>query len=94
MNYVFAVTIQIPAPTAENLDNEEEIHITVPQTDLFETMEIPDLCENKDNCVNDRSLGCFLSLLKRKEIVRMDSKYLIKVILFHDKIIQYYKNFK
>ena len=75
------MTIHVPAPTPENMDNEEEIKIIVPQTDLFETMDIPDLCDNKDNCVNDKNYqGCFLSLLKRKEIVRMDSKYLIKVI--------------
>lgn len=34
---------------------------------------------NKDNCVIQRNEGCFLALLKRKEIVRMDSKYLIQI---------------
>lgn len=74
------MTIHVPAPTPENMENEEVINIIVPQTDLFETMNIPDFCENKDNCINDKNnTVCFLSLIRRKEIVRMDSKYLIKV---------------
>ena len=53
--------------------------VRVPQTDLYENSPIPDFCKNKDNCIMKRSDGCFLSLLKRREIVRMDSKYLIQI---------------
>lgn len=58
---------------------DQPLEIKVAQTDLFEVAPIPDFCFNKDNCVVKRSEGCFLSLLKRKEIVRMDSKYLIQI---------------
>jgi hypothetical protein len=57
---------------------EGPLEVRVPQTDLFERSPIPDFCLNKDNCVEQRSDG-FLSLLRRKEIVRMDSKYLIQI---------------
>jgi hypothetical protein len=53
--------------------------VVVPQTDLFEVIDIPDFCRNFDDCVTKQMNGCFLSLLKRKEIVRMDSKYLIQI---------------
>lgn len=66
--------------------NDEEVavkadptEVRVALTDLFEISPIPDFCLNKDNCVMKRADGCFLSLVKRKEIVRMDSKYLIQI---------------
>lgn len=58
---------------------DQPLIIRVAQTDLFEVSPIPDFCLNTDNCVVKRSEGCFLSLLKRREIVRMDSKYLIQI---------------
>jgi hypothetical protein len=57
----------------------EPPEVRVPLTDLFEVSPIPDFCENKDNCVEQRTDGCFLSLIRRKEIVKMDSKYLIQI---------------
>lgn len=58
---------------------DEPLEVKVPLTDLFEVQKLPDFCINRDNCVLKRSEGCFLSLLKRKEIIRMDSKYLIQI---------------
>lgn len=58
---------------------DEPIEVKVPDTDLFEVCQLPDFCLNKDNCVADAKDGCFLSLLRRKEIIRMDSKYLIQI---------------
>lgn len=71
----------------ESVDGDDEpvrlrdqpLEVRVAQTDLFEVSPIPDFCTNKDNCIAKRSEGCFLSLLKRREIVRMDSKYLIQI---------------
>lgn len=58
---------------------DEPLEVRVPQTDVFEMSAIPDFCLNKDNCVMQRLEGCFLSLIRRREIVRMDSKYLIQI---------------
>ncbi|XP_055629811.1 uncharacterized protein LOC129770776 isoform X2 [Toxorhynchites rutilus septentrionalis] len=53
--------------------------IEVPPSDQFETAEIPDFCPNRDNCLDFTDNGVFLSLIKRKEVIRLDSKYLIKI---------------
>ncbi|CAG9806104.1 unnamed protein product [Chironomus riparius] len=66
-------------PVAEEAKKDEPLVVNVPLTDLFEVQKLPDFCINRDNCVLRRSEGCFLSLLKRKEIIRMDSKYLIQI---------------
>jgi hypothetical protein len=58
---------------------DEPLEVVVPETDLFELQKLPDFCQNRDDCVSKRTEGCFLSLLKRKEIIRMDSKYLIQI---------------
>lgn len=63
----------------EPVARDEPREVQVPLTDVFENSPIPDFCLNKDNCVMKRADGCFLALLKRKEIVRMDSKYLIQI---------------
>lgn len=61
------------------LKRDEVLEVKVPDTDHFENCQLPDFCLNKDNCVIQNSEGCFLSLIRRKEIVRMDSKYLIQI---------------
>lgn len=60
---------------------DEPLEVRVPDTDIFEVCQLPDFCLNKDNCVAEGKDGCFLSLLRRKEIIRMDSKYLIQVFI-------------
>lgn len=79
--------VRSPAGSAGSLDDidEEEtlkeapLEVRVPLTDQFEALAVPDFCMNKDNCVVRRTNGCFLTLIRRKEIVRMDSKYLIQI---------------
>lgn len=44
---------------------------------MFEAIDIPDLCLYQDKCINLKDYGCFLSLIKRKHIIRLDEKYLI-----------------
>lgn len=51
----------------------------VPNTDIFEQATLPDLCHQKDTCVQLKEEGVFLAMLQRKEIVNLDSKYMIKV---------------
>lgn len=59
---------------------EDEVGpVIVPLTDVFEIMDLPDICINQDQCLNLKDHGCFLALTKRKEITKFDSKYLIKM---------------
>lgn len=51
--------------------------VRIPKTDLFETVAIPDVCVYQDNCTRFADAGCFLSLIKRKRVTRLDEKYLI-----------------
>lgn len=52
-------------------------HLKIPKTDLFEVVPVPDVCTYQDQCVQFGDTGCFLSLIKRKRVTRMDEKYLI-----------------
>lgn len=79
-----AVTTPEDAEDVDEVEDEDQskpivVEVRVPPTDIFEVSPIPDFCLNKDNCIENRSEGCFLSLIRRKEIVRMDSKYLIQI---------------
>lgn len=49
----------------------------VPKTDIFESIDIPDMCAYQNKCIEIKSAGCFLSLIKRKKITRLDEKHLI-----------------
>ncbi|XP_059608104.1 uncharacterized protein LOC132255948 [Phlebotomus argentipes] len=61
--------------------SEEEFLCTydVPPTDIFEIVDLPDICLNRDQCLSLEEHGSYLALAKRKEITRFDSKYLIKM---------------
>lgn len=39
--------------------------------------EIPDMCAYQNKCIDTKSAGCYLSLIKRKKITRLDEKHLI-----------------
>lgn len=62
-------------------ESEEQFLCTfdVPPTDIFEIIDLPDICLNRDQCLNLEEHGSYLALAKRKEITRFDSKYLIKM---------------
>ncbi|KAE8746506.1 hypothetical protein FOCC_FOCC006740, partial [Frankliniella occidentalis] len=53
--------------------------VEVPPCDLFEIGNLPDMCPHSDSCLTTSEEGCFLALIKRKEIVRMDANYMIKM---------------
>ncbi|XP_034240186.1 uncharacterized protein LOC117644684 [Thrips palmi] len=53
--------------------------LQVPACDLFEIGHLPDMCPHSDSCLSMGEEGCFLALIKRKEIVRMDANYMIKM---------------
>ncbi|KAJ1526197.1 hypothetical protein ONE63_009356 [Megalurothrips usitatus] len=53
--------------------------VEVPACDLFEIGTLPDMCPHSDSCLTMSEDGCFLALVKRKEITRMDANYMIKM---------------
>lgn len=61
--------------------NDEETNCAcvqkVPKTDLFEIVDIPDMCLHQNKCLTAKSNGCYLSLIKRKKVTRLDAKQLI-----------------
>ncbi|XP_057669739.1 uncharacterized protein LOC130901991 isoform X1 [Diorhabda carinulata] len=54
--------------------------INVPDTDIFDNCQLPILCPS-ESCKGFQKevCGCFLALLQRKEIIRLDDKYMIKM---------------
>lgn len=62
----------------------------IPKSDVFEVVDIPDMCLYQNKCLTAKSTGCFLSLIKRKQITRLDEKHLITMAekrgLFGDSI--------
>lgn len=44
---------------------------------FFEVVDIPDMCLYQNKCLTAKSKCCFLSLIKRKHIKRLDEKHLI-----------------
>ncbi|XP_045492830.1 uncharacterized protein LOC123692174 isoform X1 [Colias croceus] len=53
--------------------------VYVPSCDLFEVQTLPNLGNGLDiNYILDRD-GCYLGLIQRKEITRLDAKYMIRV---------------
>ncbi|BES89915.1 Hypothetical protein NTJ_02722 [Nesidiocoris tenuis] len=57
----------------------EEAVVQVPMCDLYEVAELPDLCPNEAGCALIHESGVYLALLKRKEITRLDPKYMISM---------------
>ncbi|CAD7006112.1 unnamed protein product [Ceratitis capitata] len=64
-------------PTADADDSEESV--VLPEADEFICETIPDICINRDNCIKQHSIGCYLSLIKRKKVTQLNAKYLIKM---------------
>ncbi|KAJ8958311.1 hypothetical protein NQ318_017457, partial [Aromia moschata] len=64
----------------ENINCEEKLleNIEVPDTDVFDTPDLPTLC-NCDICKHCEREGCYLALLKRKKVIRLDDKYMIQM---------------
>uniref|UniRef100_A0A1B6EGC3 Uncharacterized protein n=1 Tax=Clastoptera arizonana TaxID=38151 RepID=A0A1B6EGC3_9HEMI len=77
------------AEDKETLEKEKSIeheeppaplpNIVVPLSDLFELGTLPNLCPGNEKCLNLQSEGVYLALIKRKEITRLDPKYMIKM---------------
>uniref|UniRef100_A0A1I8NHC1 Uncharacterized protein n=1 Tax=Musca domestica TaxID=7370 RepID=A0A1I8NHC1_MUSDO len=51
----------------------------LPDMDEFISVDIPDVCKNQDKCIQHCDNGCFLSLVQRRQITRLNAKYLIKM---------------
>ncbi|XP_052751597.1 uncharacterized protein LOC113523479 isoform X2 [Galleria mellonella] len=74
-------------PIPEMIDNDQfprdpdkdNPDVYVPSCDLFEIRNLPNLGNGLDiNYILDRD-GCYLGLIQRKEITRLDAKYMIRV---------------
>lgn len=49
----------------------------IPKTDLFESIDIPDICVFQNKCLSLKGIGCYLSLVKRRTVTRLDERHLI-----------------
>ncbi|XP_034825357.1 putative methyltransferase NSUN7 isoform X1 [Maniola hyperantus] len=76
-----------PIPEMQVAENEpvprdpdkDSPNVFVPECDLFEIQTLPSLGNGLDiNYILDRD-GCYLGLIQRKEITRLDAKYMIRV---------------
>ncbi|CAH1114216.1 unnamed protein product [Psylliodes chrysocephalus] len=65
---------------SEMTDEQEKFldSIKVPDTDIFDNSTLPLLCDN-ENCRGFACPGCYLALLKRKKVIRLDDKYMIQM---------------
>lgn len=54
--------------------------INIPDTDIFDNCQLPILCPS-ETCKGFRKevCGCYLALLQRKEIIRLDDNYMIQM---------------
>nr|XP_023020678.1 uncharacterized protein LOC111509210 [Leptinotarsa decemlineata] len=79
--------IEQPESSADESTSSEDIvdskekmldTLNVPDTDIFDLPELPRLCSN-ENCNNFEREGCYLALLQRKQVIRLDDKYMIQM---------------
>nr|CAH7756823.1 unnamed protein product [Callosobruchus chinensis] len=64
---------------SEKEDSESMLDkIQVPDTDVFDTPSLPKLCPS-EKCRNFEKEGCYLALIQRKQIIRLDDKYMIQM---------------
>ncbi|KAF5286182.1 hypothetical protein FQR65_LT12940 [Abscondita terminalis] len=63
------------AETFENIYGD----VMVPNCDLFDLPSLPNLCPNQNNCLNLVEEGCYLALIQRKELTKLDNKYMIEM---------------
>nr|XP_015839699.1 PREDICTED: uncharacterized protein LOC659893 isoform X2 [Tribolium castaneum] len=64
-----------------SMDSDEKLfeNIPVPETDIFDVPILPHLCPSDTSCINYEKEGCFLALLQRKQVIRLDNKYMIQM---------------
>ncbi|CAG9563001.1 unnamed protein product [Danaus chrysippus] len=72
--------MQVPEDEVIPRDPDKDSpNIYVPDGDLFEIQTLPNIGNGLDiNYILDRD-GCYLGLIQRKEITRLDAKYMIRV---------------
>ncbi|KAL1505818.1 hypothetical protein ABEB36_005292 [Hypothenemus hampei] len=74
-NYYNSASSKVIFETREKMLEE----IEVPDTDLFTSPSLPSLGTPEDAQINWKNEGCFLSLIQRKEVIRLDDKYMIQM---------------
>ncbi|XP_026479259.1 uncharacterized protein LOC113385627 [Ctenocephalides felis] len=60
-------------------DATKSIEVQVPLTDVFHVAEVPDMPEGLSCEQLLKEHGCFLANLQRKEVTKLDHKYMIKM---------------
>ncbi|XP_050312514.1 uncharacterized protein LOC126747764 isoform X2 [Anthonomus grandis grandis] len=62
-------------------DSKEKVleSLQVPDTDIFVSPDLTSLCPSENPCINFKKEGCYLALLQRKEVIRLDDKYMIQM---------------
>ncbi|KAF5286026.1 hypothetical protein FQA39_LY16468 [Lamprigera yunnana] len=53
--------------------------VNIPNCDLFDIPALPKLCINADDCLNLSNEGCYLALIQRKEVTKLNDKYMIEM---------------
>ncbi|KAK4883650.1 hypothetical protein RN001_006969 [Aquatica leii] len=71
----------ISKTSIESVEAFENVYkdVLVPNCDLFDQPDLPILCSNNDDCLNLLEQGCYLALIKRKEVTNLDNKYMIEM---------------
>ncbi|RZC38122.1 methyltransferase NSUN7, partial [Asbolus verrucosus] len=64
-----------------SMDSDDKLfeNIIVPETDIFDVPDLPHLCPSENSCINYVKEGCYLALLQRKQVIRLDNKYMIQM---------------
>ncbi|XP_044729702.1 putative methyltransferase NSUN7 [Chrysoperla carnea] len=66
---------------AEKLDSEIDPYrdLEIPDCDVFEEATLPEICSTADCCSILKEEGCYLALLKRKDLTHLNDKYMINI---------------
>uniref|UniRef100_A0A1A9WQ06 SAM-dependent MTase RsmB/NOP-type domain-containing protein n=1 Tax=Glossina brevipalpis TaxID=37001 RepID=A0A1A9WQ06_9MUSC len=75
---VLARKESILAEILAKIEAESE-SVEIPDVDEFVCVDVPNMCKNRDNCLQSRLTGCFLSILRRKNITKLNAKFLIRM---------------
>lgn len=70
-------TSNLNSPSSSKLSEADTV--SIPDTEQFVVGEVPEFCLNEEKCVKFNSLGCYVSLLHRKQISKLDEKRLMKI---------------
>ncbi|KAJ9581286.1 hypothetical protein L9F63_023536, partial [Diploptera punctata] len=73
------ISVDIVEKDAKDLDKVNDLDIVVPPCDLFELSALPENIPETGIAATIEKEGCYLAYLRRKEIVRLNAKYMINI---------------